>query len=529
MVDSTCNICIGENPIHPCDCNYDICKSCFERVILESNEIQIRCVNCKKDIPLDVVLSIFGKEWAFTKKPLKNRKITKFEKHMRDLLFKREMALMPSTVSDIENFKKNLPDAAEAIRLNNNIIDIYRRINEQYIVENGNNADINNLKNQLKSLKKTKSNRRKRKYLKDEIKKQSGVFNHFIYSSPSNLDMRREIHETVNVLNKLLNKNKKDNNVGYTYLCHCPRSKIEGMCRGLINSTTLRCTLCNSSVCGECLESADENHVCVQVHTENVKLIKLDCKPCPKCATTIYKDGGCDHMNCKQCMTHFSWRTGLIYYTEGGITYEEYRLDIDYINNALSGLYTPISIRDQNTRMLLTPLPYLTGVIDALQNSSHGYDIGLSHETNTYAYYRYMYTLGHIGPKKFRKNMFRLYYQDTVISIMSDIIKQLIHKCRVLVESYRNKMTYEPLSGKEVCNIMSETLKNTKSYYYDANEQFKDRLSNFGLVELPIFDIGRGFLAKHALIGCKFPVSEPSYNRKMHPLPLLLEKIEQKD
>ena len=30
-------------------------------------------------------------------------------------------------------------------------------------------------------------------------------------------------------------------------------------------------------------------------------------KDCPECKTAINKDGGCNHMHCKQCDHHFCW------------------------------------------------------------------------------------------------------------------------------------------------------------------------------------------------------------------------------
>ena len=30
-------------------------------------------------------------------------------------------------------------------------------------------------------------------------------------------------------------------------------------------------------------------------------------KDCPKCKVAINKDGGCNHMHCKQCDHHFCW------------------------------------------------------------------------------------------------------------------------------------------------------------------------------------------------------------------------------
>ena len=56
----------------------------------------------------------------------------------------------------------------------------------------------------------------------------------------------------------------------------------------------------------------DSEHVCNKDDLETAKLLAKDTKPCPKCATGIFKIEGCDQIWCTQCHTAFSWRTGRI-------------------------------------------------------------------------------------------------------------------------------------------------------------------------------------------------------------------------
>jgi hypothetical protein len=83
-------------------------------------------------------------------------------------------------------------------------------------------------------------------------------------------------------------------------------------CPGFL-STQYKCGVCDVYTCSECLDiKSDEQHVCKPENIESAKMIKKDTKPCPTCATRIYKIDGCDQMWCVDCKTAFSWNTGQI-------------------------------------------------------------------------------------------------------------------------------------------------------------------------------------------------------------------------
>ena len=44
--------------------------------------------------------------------------------------------------------------------------------------------------------------------------------------------------------------------------------------------------------------------------SETANWITVNTKDCPKCQTPIEKNGGCNHMSCKSCKTHFCWQCG---------------------------------------------------------------------------------------------------------------------------------------------------------------------------------------------------------------------------
>jgi len=87
----------------------------------------------------------------------------------------------------------------------------------------------------------------------------------------------------------------------------CPQN---GCCGFL--STAWKCGICDKRACPQCHEPKDEVHDCKQECLETARLLAKDTKTCPKCATLIFKIEGCDQMWCTQCATAFSWRTGLV-------------------------------------------------------------------------------------------------------------------------------------------------------------------------------------------------------------------------
>lgn len=88
-------------------------------------------------------------------------------------------------------------------------------------------------------------------------------------------------------------------------------------CRGYVDSTNMKCGLCENETCKECHEEISESHTCNPNTVESVKMLKKDTKNCPNCMEGIYKIEGCDQMYCTKCNTAFSWRTGEIVIGEG--------------------------------------------------------------------------------------------------------------------------------------------------------------------------------------------------------------------
>lgn len=86
-------------------------------------------------------------------------------------------------------------------------------------------------------------------------------------------------------------------------------------CRGFL-SQAWKCGMCDNWTCPDCHEvkgkDKDGEHVCDPNSVETAKMLAKDSRPCPKCASIIFKIDGCDQMYCTQCHTAFSWRTGRV-------------------------------------------------------------------------------------------------------------------------------------------------------------------------------------------------------------------------
>ena len=89
----------------------------------------------------------------------------------------------------------------------------------------------------------------------------------------------------------------------------CPRSE----CLGFLSSSW-KCGVCDHWACSKCFEGKglhkDDPHTCDPNTLASAQLLKKETKPCPSCASSIFKISGCDQMWCTQCHIAFSWKTG---------------------------------------------------------------------------------------------------------------------------------------------------------------------------------------------------------------------------
>ena len=106
--------------------------------------------------------------------------------------------------------------------------------------------------------------------------------------------------------------NNDDTSERRKFTRNCPAAD----CRGFL-SQQWKCGLCNIWACPECHEviglARDVPHECKPENVESAKEVMKSTKPCPKCATPIYRIEGCPQMWCTMCNTAFNWNTGKAY------------------------------------------------------------------------------------------------------------------------------------------------------------------------------------------------------------------------
>lgn len=82
----------------------------------------------------------------------------------------------------------------------------------------------------------------------------------------------------------------------------------------------MRCSLCLHGVCCQCQNEPHQGYSCedarrlrLEKELSHDKLLEYAVKNqilcCPKCFAAIEKNGGCNHMHCSRCNTHFDWTT----------------------------------------------------------------------------------------------------------------------------------------------------------------------------------------------------------------------------
>lgn len=196
-------------------CEFDACRDCCQRYILQENVP--KCMNnaCDKDWTRQFLRSSFTQVFM----------MRDYKKHREEVLFNNERALLPATQPLVENDIKK------------------ENISEQ----------INAKREQIR-----------------------------IYAN--------QINELQHDYNRCVTN--RENVERANFIRACPVDD----CRGFL-STQWKCGICANWTCPTCHEikgqDRDAEHTCNPDNIATARLLATDTKPCPKCATGIFKIDGC--------------------------------------------------------------------------------------------------------------------------------------------------------------------------------------------------------------------------------------------
>lgn len=254
-------------PISCPSCDKTICRTCFNRVLLDAKEPT--CLFCLKS------LSHMFVSMNTTRKFYKEQ----YCKHRAELRLSAERSLLPECqhLAVIERKKLEMHEKAEEIRFDIVLLKYFRKEFMFGLFDKNDCSESDRIK-MIESLDKIK-----------ELKKEADELDYF--------SKRTYYHSTT--------QKKPVEEKVFVHAC-----TVDG-CKGFLDNKW-KCGTCETRICKRCNEPLENGHVCDEELVKNVKAIKNECKNCPGCATPIYKIDGCDLMWCTKCHAQFSWEKGVI-------------------------------------------------------------------------------------------------------------------------------------------------------------------------------------------------------------------------
>jgi hypothetical protein len=270
-----CIICMGEGEVFiQCPfCEFKSCMKCVETFLMGIEEDKPRCMNndCRKVWSYEFLSENFHK--SFYNKKYRDRRAV--------ILHEKEKALLPGTQHLVE--EKNrltlINKQRRELMDERNMFKTFLNVNKKLILDT------------------------KCVDTRNEIERENMVFRMH----------HRLIQPKINALAfqragiNMVNGKEVTEKVRKSFTRACPIEE----CRGFI-STGLKCGICGIKTCKDCHLQKEDDHKCDPDLVATVLLLANDTKPCPACATPIFKIHGCDQMYCTQCHTAFSWAKGTI-------------------------------------------------------------------------------------------------------------------------------------------------------------------------------------------------------------------------
>lgn len=260
-------------------CEYDVCNTCTQTYLMRNTQDQ-HCLNCKHAWNRE------NMELNFTKKFY----TIDYKKHRENIIFERQMSLLPETQPYVEGARRKATFAKEIVEIRKKLLEISKDRNKHRTI----NVWQLTPDEQIEWHKKNGEFEKKIEIYKIDVSVIQRIIPIIIGRDSAKAERRQFVRK-------------------------CPADN----CRGFL-STQWKCGLCDIKVCNKCneikkesggsREGNDEEHVCNPENIASTELLAKECRQCPKpdCGAMIFKIEGCSQIWCTQCHTAFCWRTGKI-------------------------------------------------------------------------------------------------------------------------------------------------------------------------------------------------------------------------
>ena len=353
---SSCSICCekfnkSKRRRIACSCGYEQCSICAETYLTGIID-DAHCMNCRRAWDMEFMQKQFTAVF-----------LTKtYKKHHMSILFERERSQFPETMPFVEK-QLYMNRMSEWIQQKQSelVTDYYnilgarsidqlheKNFHSLYLIE------AQNLQNQKKVIDrgvKIRAIHFTRGYL-TELKNNPEMF------PDETLDIYFERIMQVDLTSASINNGAATAATNNGSAAAASRKRFvracsANECRGFL-STAWKCGLCQCWTCPTCHEfigpektDADGHlHACRPENVETARMLDQDSRPCPKCASLIFKISGCDQMFCTQCATAFNWKTGR---TQEGAVHNPHYFEFMRLQNEAAANNTD-SIQDATTQ-----------------------------------------------------------------------------------------------------------------------------------------------------------------------------------
>lgn len=491
--ESTCQICCTNKPFYVCpDCNAKSCKKCLRKYILEYSNLEPHCIQCTTRLSFNIIFKILGSKYfdTYINKSAKLNfelevqkipecldccTIMKFVKYAHEAMSEKNVKIIDLLIKSIKMNRTGTSEPAFT-GVPSDLFKIYSDLLE-FILNSCLNKEIT-IKQLHSYIKLFGSSVFTKVQLLQLINRVSEFlmtnynvdFNAFVHAE---MYMSFEYHldsiPHAYYLNTQYGKNKNIHKPKFIYMFRCSYDN----CNGFINNKFI-CELCGSKYCKDCFMIIDKSsgeHNCKESDLLSAREILKTTKPCPKCASRIFKISGCSQMFCTNCHIGFDYNTGEIIKSNFHNPHRaEWLLSMgkNFIDNDLENACDVENVShsyfyDKNVMFRLYQMNHIKETLRKNErklekNSDKVFCMRCKYVLNKVSENDFIKLLKRIEVEKYKVSMLSQIYQE-YIEIASLIFVTILHKERKIIQMLQDNNISTELYSYVVSNGLVNAIK----------------------------------------------------------------------